>query len=56
VGDDFEGDMQKMQANPKVQEWWQMTDSMQESLIPGAKGSKDGPGWWKELDEVFYTE
>ena len=29
VGDDFDGDMGKMKANPKVREWWAMTDGMQ---------------------------
>ncbi|KAJ5852485.1 uncharacterized protein N7529_011870 [Penicillium soppii] len=56
VGTDFEGDMELMRANPKVREWWAMTDGMQDSPIPGAVGSADGPGWWKVLDEVFYTE
>ncbi|KAL2813708.1 hypothetical protein BJX63DRAFT_212906 [Aspergillus granulosus] len=56
VGDDYEGDMEKMRANPKVREWWAMTDGMQESPIPGAVGSAEGPGWWKVLEEVFYTD
>ncbi|EAL90618.1 rhamnose mutarotase [Aspergillus fumigatus] len=67
VGDDYEADMEKMRANPKVREWWAMTDGMQmwtmlmcsylqESPIPGAVGSAEGPGWWKVLDEVFYTD
>ncbi|KAL7275381.1 hypothetical protein RUND412_001659 [Rhizina undulata] len=56
IGDDYEKDMEKMRENKKVQEWWEMTDGMQESPIEGAVGSKDGPGWWKVLDEVFYTE
>ncbi|GAT28513.1 DUF718 domain protein [Aspergillus luchuensis] len=56
VGEDFDGDMQRMKANPKVREWWGLTDGMQESPIPGAVGSAEGPGWWKVLDEVFYTE
>lgn len=56
VGDDFEGDMEKMKANPKVREWWAMTDGMQESPTPGAVGSAEGPSWWKPLEEVFYTD
>ncbi|KAJ6120701.1 hypothetical protein N7523_004981 [Penicillium sp. IBT 18751x] len=56
IGTDFEGDMERMRANPKVREWWAMTDGMQESPIPGAVGSAEGPGWWKPLDEVFYCE
>lgn len=45
-----------MRENPKVQEWWKMTDGYQESMVPGANSSADGePAWWKGLDEVFYT-
>lgn len=48
--------MKRMAENPKVQEWWKMTDSMQESLIEGALGSASGaPGWWKPVEEVFYN-
>lgn len=44
-----------MRANPKVREWWKMTDSLQESMVPGAKSSESGePAWWKPLEEVFY--
>ncbi|KAE8148939.1 rhamnose mutarotase [Aspergillus avenaceus] len=56
VGEDFEADMLRMKANPKVREWWGLTDGMQESLTPGAVGSAEGPSWWKVLDEVFYKE
>ncbi|KAJ6145744.1 hypothetical protein N7470_009639 [Penicillium chermesinum] len=53
---DFEGPMEKKKkhANPKLREWWAMTDGMQSSTnesaakenpIPGAAGSADGPGW-----------
>ncbi|KAE8394910.1 hypothetical protein ETB97_009308 [Aspergillus alliaceus] len=56
VGEDFEGDMKRMKANPKVREWWAMTDGMQESPTPGAIGSAEGPSWWKPLEEVFYTD
>lgn len=48
--------MARMAANPKVQEWWKMTDGMQESLVPGAAGSAEGPGWWMNGVEVFHTE
>lgn len=47
--------MALMRANPKVREWWKMTDSLQESMVPGAKSSESGePAWWKPLEEVFY--
>ncbi|KAK5709394.1 hypothetical protein LTS12_028092 [Elasticomyces elasticus] len=56
VGDDWDGDMKRMRENPKVREWWALTDGMQESPIPGAVSSAEGPGWWKALDEVFHVE
>ncbi|KAI0476069.1 hypothetical protein GGR56DRAFT_674572 [Xylariaceae sp. FL0804] len=64
VGYDYAGDMERMRENPKVREWWAMTDGFQElttasppqSMVPGAKDSESGePPWWKPLDEVFYT-
>ncbi|KAK7742205.1 hypothetical protein SLS62_010794 [Diatrype stigma] len=55
VGYDYAGDMERMRENPKVREWWAMTDGFQESLVPGAtKSESDGPPWWKEVEEVFY--
>ncbi|OTA77231.1 hypothetical protein M434DRAFT_87725, partial [Hypoxylon sp. CO27-5] len=57
VGYDYVGDMERMRENKKIREWWAMTDSFQESLVPGAKDSESGnPPWWKELEEVFYLE
>lgn len=50
--------VEKMRENPKVQEWWKMTDSFQESFVPGAKSSYGGegePSWWKGIEEVFYS-
>ncbi|EMR61716.1 hypothetical protein MGN70_012589 [Eutypa lata] len=55
VGYDYAGDMERMRENPKVREWWAMTDGFQESLVPGATNSESGsPPWWKEVEEVFY--
>ena len=56
IGTNFDADMEKMRANPEVQKWWQMTDSMQESLVEGSKGSTDPKGWWRELEEVFHCD
>ncbi|KAH8838040.1 hypothetical protein MCOR27_011164 [Pyricularia oryzae] len=56
IGYDYQGDMEKMRENEKVREWWKMTDGWQESMVPGAKSSEAGePGWWKPVEEVFYT-
>lgn len=55
VGYDWTGDMEKMAANPKVREWWRMTDGFQESLVDGAVSSEAGePSWWRPVEEVFY--
>ncbi|OAL43505.1 L-rhamnose 1-epimeras-like protein [Pyrenochaeta sp. DS3sAY3a] len=56
VGSAFDADMARMAANPKVQEWWRMTDGMQESPVEGAVGSASGPGWWGRTEEVFFVE
>ncbi|KAJ5481979.1 hypothetical protein N7475_000791 [Penicillium sp. IBT 31633x] len=56
VGTDIKADMVKMRADQKMREWWSMTDEMQESLIPGAVSTVEGPGWWKNLEEVFHTD
>jgi L-rhamnose mutarotase len=56
VGTDYAGDMVRMGQNPKVREWWRMTDGMQESLVPGATSSEAGePAWWRGVEEVFYV-
>ncbi|KAI1176352.1 hypothetical protein F4777DRAFT_578036 [Nemania sp. FL0916] len=56
VGFDWAGDMERMRENPKVREWWAMTDGFQESLVPGATSSEAGdPAWWQEVEEVFYA-
>ena len=55
IGYDWKWDMERMAENPKVREWWKMTDGFQESLVPGATGSAAGePSWWKPVEEVFY--
>ncbi|KAH7138770.1 L-rhamnose 1-epimerase-like protein [Dendryphion nanum] len=58
VGEDWDSDMARMAANPKVQEWWKMTDGMQESLNKeqGATGSTGKVPWWREGNEVFYYD
>jgi len=56
TGSDFDADMENMRANPEVRKWWQMTDSMQESLVEGATGSTGQKPWWKNLEEVFRFE
>lgn len=45
--------MRRMAENPKMREWWKMTDSYQESPVDGAVSSETGE-WWMNLEEVFY--
>ena len=56
IGTDFDADMRRMKANPHVLKWWEIMDSFQESLVPGATGSAGEGPWWLDLEEVFRTE
>jgi L-rhamnose mutarotase len=51
LGSDFEADMKKMAADPKTQEWWKVTDPMQEPVASRAPGE-----WWSKMVEVFHTD
>ena len=51
VGEDFAADMTAMAADPIVQEWWALTDAMQEP----SPEREDGE-WWLALPEVFHTD
>ena len=51
VGDDFDGDMAKMAADPKTQEWWDVMMPMQQPIENRAEGE-----WWANMDEVFHTD
>ena len=50
-GDDFDGDMAKMAAHPKTQEWW---DWMMPLQVPVAEKSADE--WWHTIEEVFHHD
>jgi L-rhamnose mutarotase len=51
VGDDFAADMAKIAADPITQQWWQLTDALQEPYPERAEGA-----WWLDLPEVFHTD
>jgi L-rhamnose mutarotase len=51
VGDDFAADMVAMASDPITQEWWKLTDAMQEPFDDREPGS-----WWLTLPEVFHTD
>jgi L-rhamnose mutarotase len=49
VGDDYEADMAKMEADPKTQEWWTINRPLQRQL-------DEGPEWWTTLREIFHVD
>jgi L-rhamnose mutarotase len=51
IGDDFDGDMARMAADPMTQEWWAICKPMQEPVA----GRKSGEHW-HDLEEVFHTD
>jgi L-rhamnose mutarotase len=50
-GTDFAADMEKIRKAPRMQEWWNITDPMQEPFETRAKGD-----WWKRIECVFHTD
>lgn len=51
VGDDYQADMDKMAANPKNQEWWDLVKPFQEPLSTRAEGE-----WWADMEEVYHLD
>lgn len=51
TGDDFEGDMNKMAADPLTQKWWDLMKPMQEPLA-----TRDEGEWWAEMEEAFHQD
>lgn len=48
VGDDFAADMDAMAENETVQDWWTLTDPMQEPLP-----ARDEGAWWAAMEEIY---
>lgn len=51
IGDDFDADMKKMAADPKMQEWWAIMEPMQQPV----ENRKEGE-WWANMEEVFHLD
>jgi len=51
VGDDFDGDMAKMAADPKTQEWWSVCMPLQRPVSDRAESE-----WWATIPEVFHAD
>ena len=51
VGEDFEGDMARMAADPLTQQWWDVCKPMQTPIANAAEGE-----WWADLEEIFHCD
>jgi L-rhamnose mutarotase len=51
VGSDLDADLAAMAADPIVQQWWTLTDAMQEPYPEREPGT-----WWLTLPEIFHTD
>ncbi len=49
-GADFDGDMAKMAADPRTQDWWAINKPLQSPLPTRAEGE-----WWATMKEIFHT-
>lgn len=47
-GENFEQDMAKVAAHPRIKEWWAIMEPMQRPLATRAPGE-----WWANMQEVF---
>ena len=47
-GNDLEGDMAKLDAEPENVKWLEMCNPMQEGILPGQEG-------WKVMDRIYYN-
>ncbi|MEI6648166.1 MAG: L-rhamnose mutarotase [Actinomycetes bacterium] len=51
VGDDFDGDMAAMAADPTTQKWWDVCKPLQTPVPDRAEGE-----WWADIPEIFHTD
>jgi L-rhamnose mutarotase len=50
-GENFDRDMARIGEDPVTQDWWKLTDPMQEPMDSRKKGE-----WWAAMDEIFHWE
>ena len=51
VGNDYEGDMDRLRKDRRMREWLSIMDPMQIPLETRAQGE-----WWAGMEEVFHTD
>ncbi len=50
MGSNYEKDMAEIRHAPRMQEWWNMTDPMQEPIA-----TRKTDEWWADTELVFHT-
>jgi L-rhamnose mutarotase len=51
TGSDYEADMASIAADPRTQEWWEVTAPMQSPMPDKLEGE-----WWHTIPEVFHLD
>lgn len=51
TGEDFGADAEKMAADPRTQDWWEICKPCQDPLETRADGE-----WWAMMEEVFHHD
>ena len=51
IGTDFAADMARMKADPRMRDWWAITDPMQAPLAN--RGVEE---WWAPMQPVFHHD
>jgi L-rhamnose mutarotase len=51
MGNDWDADSARMDADPKTREWWAINDPCQEPLE-----SRDEGEWWAGMEEIFHVD
>ena len=51
IGNDWDTDNAKMEADPKTQEWWAINGPCQEPFESRAKGE-----WWAGMEEIIHLD
>jgi L-rhamnose mutarotase len=51
VGENFDGDMAKMAADPTTQAWWAVNKPLQQPLDDRGAGE-----WWASMGELFHLD
>ena len=51
TGTDLAADMARMKADPRMRDWWAITDPMQDPLASRGAGE-----WWARMQPVFHHD